>query len=145
MDTQAFPLGTVAKGGKRMYLFWNQPVLPSKTSEKPSCFSKARSSLYFKFYCSGSFWQNYCGSLLSLLSPPWDTQKEGKNLTLCCHPGCSQIRNTQGDGMDFPGSQEAALTDTIPHKIPYTDFDNPHLSESFHPHFCANLGLFSNK
>lgn len=41
----------------------------SGTKEKSSCFLKAQSILYFKFYsCNGSYGQNDCGSLLSLCS-----------------------------------------------------------------------------
>lgn len=49
MDIWVSSLGSAAKRGKSTYLCWNQPALPSKISEKSSCFLKAQPSLYSKF------------------------------------------------------------------------------------------------
>ena len=89
MDIWVFSLGSVAKGGKSTYLFWNQSAMPDKIFKKSSCFLKAQSSLYSKFYsCNGSYGQNYCGSLLSLLPSPLKTlrKKKRKNLNFCLAP-----------------------------------------------------------
>lgn len=40
MDTWAFPLGTVAKGGKSTYLFWNQPIFQAKHLKNHPAFQK---------------------------------------------------------------------------------------------------------